>query len=73
MDFSELIQVGVMAMRESNGDFKEATPLYMKTTPEMIKREKEIIASIEQVEAKYLFDYIEAQKKAENKKEIYDK
>lgn len=66
MEFSELIQVGVMVMRESNGDFKEAKPLYMKATPEMIKREKEMIASIEQVEAKYLFDYIESQKKDAN-------
>ena len=59
----KVIQVGVKALRKPNGDFEKATPIYMAATPELVKREAAVVASLEAVDAHYLKAYIEARDK----------
>lgn len=59
----ELIQVGIKALREPNGDFLPATPIFMVVTPKLAARKIVVIDEIEKVEAYYLKEYIDALKR----------
>lgn len=65
---TEVIQVGIKALRKPNGEFMEAMPIYVPKTTELAEREKKVITNLETVEAKYLKKYIETRDKLKAQK-----
>lgn len=64
---SNVIQIGIKALRTPSGEFLEAQPILIPLTPELAERERLLLGDIEQIQAKAVYNYIEAKKLSKNR------